>query len=184
MRVTCNSDFGEYSTILDDLDRVVRAIRCKKVAADKQFVAKTLKINLKSLFDLVKSHVMQGNSGVALVLYQELSGLAGSSMFRRISKTLRDSVGKSRGGRGAFSGNDYSGFTARYQGTFQSGRGRGSGGGVNRGKPALQQYGYQQYRRGDRDSRDAPANIRCYTCLEWGHGFQQCPKAPNSEGNQ
>ena len=127
---------------------------------------------------------MQGNHGVVLVLYQELSGLAGSSMFRRISKTPRDSVGGSRGGRGAFSGNDYSGFTARYQGAFLSGRGRGSGGGGDRGGPAFQQYGHQQFRRGNRDTRDAPMNIRCYVCLEWGHGFLQCPKAPNSKGDQ
>ena len=47
----------------------------------------------------------KGFSGIALVLYQELSGLAGSSMFSRVSRTLRESAGKPQGGRSVAASN-------------------------------------------------------------------------------
>ena len=170
--------------ILDDLDKIIKAIRPKKVDEEKKFIAQTLKMNMKSLFALVKSHVTQGVSGIALVLYQELSGLAGSSMFRRVSKTLRESAGKPQGGRGAASANRAEGSSAIPVG-FPPRRGRGSG--AYRGGFVNQFNRQRAFGRGagfnNRPRQQlAPQNMRCFRCLEVGHGYRECPA--NEAGGQ
>ena len=69
LRVICNSNLGGYALILDNLDKIIKAIRPKKVDKEKKFIAQNLKANMKLLFALVKIHVFQGVSGISLVLY-------------------------------------------------------------------------------------------------------------------
>ena len=171
VRIDCHSDVGDYSEIVHDLTRVIKEIKPAKMKTeDKIFVAKTLKTNLNSIFTLVQSHYMNGNSGVAAVLYNELSGLAGSSMIRRVSKVLRDSAGKSRGGRGG-------GVVGRSdqvpasQGVPQLNPRRGAPGG--RGGYNHYRYNYNNRPRGGNFPRPP---MRCYTCQVEGHRFQDCPQ--------
>ena len=167
MRVSCNTDHGDYSSILQELDKVIKAAKSRGIPPEKKFLAKTLRTTLRSLFSLVQSHTMNGHSGVAGVLYQELSGLAGSSMIRRVSRTLRDNAGKSQRGGGAAS-------APPAVGGFSGAPKRGSSGGRGRFGAMRQNY-LNRAGRGGNAGAPRKNNLQCFECLEFGHGYQQCP---------
>ena len=151
---------------------MIKEIKPKKAPEGKAFVAKTLKTNLNSIYSLVQSHCMHGNSGVASVLYNELSGLAGSSMIRRVSKVLRDSAGKSRGGRGGGTASRADQSTAPQSGGSSNQR-RGAPGG--RGGGNQFRFNYNNRARGGNigNFRPRPPMV-CFTCHEPGHRYQDC----------
>ena len=168
----CNSDYGDYSEILGDLARIIKQVKPKKVPDGKEFVAKILRTNLSSIYTLVQSHYMNGLSGVASVLYNELSGLAGSAMIRRVSKVLRGSAGNPRGMRGGASGSRSDPSPAS-QGGFPPNQRRGAFGGRgnfnrfnNRGRGG---------NVGNNNNNNGPrAPMVCFNCREPGHRYQDC----------
>ena len=176
VRMECHSDFGDYSEILGDLARILKHIKPKQLAGEKVFVAKTLRTNLTSIYTLVQSHYMNGHSGIAAVLYNELSGLAGSSMIRRVSKVLRDSVGKPRGGRGGSNGGRVDPAPAPQGGVPLNAR-RGSFGGrgnYNMGR-GPGRGNFNMGRGGHANNNGFPRPpMRCFECHEPGHRYQEC----------
>ena len=181
MRINCNYDSGgDYGLILHDLHKVIGIIRMRDFAGDKRFVAKTLKTNLKSIFKIVQGHTMSGQGGVASVLFNELSGLAGSAMIRRVSKTLRDSAGRARGGRGGGPGGRFEqapnvalgAFPRFQQRNGAGGRGGfGPGGNIGFRRNNLNQAPGGFGARGQNPRQP----LRCFACQELGHMYQQCP---------
>ena len=176
-RVDCNTDEGDYSGILKDLDKVIGKIAPKEVVDDKRFNAKTLKCILKTLYRDVQGYTRNGHAGVASVLYNKLSGLAGSSVIRRVGKALRDTAGKSRSPRGGGAGgrSDVAYPSAPqtigrrgFSNSFEQ-RGRSFGGRFPRNMRG-------PYKRGFLSSGDRPV-MRCFTCHKTGHGYQQCPES-------
>ena len=118
------------------------------------------------------------------MLYQELSGLAGSPVVRRVGKALRDSAGKSRGARGGGVASPRSENASLGAGSFPAARrgsyGNGFGGGfsaLRRGFPAR-----GQNQRGFGANNNRPP-MRCFSCGLVGHGFQQCPEGNRNNRN-
>ena len=174
----CNSDFGDYSEILGDLARILKHVKPKKQTEEKVFLAKTLKTNLTSVYTLVQSHYMNGFSGIAAVLFNELSGLAGSSMIRRVSKVLRDSVGKSRGGRGG-GPSGRSDQSPAPQGGFPPNQRRGALGGQGNFNMRFNNRG----RGGFMNNNGFQRPPVCFGCGEPGHRIQHCRRR-NQNQNQ
>lgn len=65
LRIDCNSDEGDYSGILRDLNKVIVKVKPTKRRADKQVVAKTLLCILKKVYHDVQLHARNGHDGVA-----------------------------------------------------------------------------------------------------------------------
>ena len=60
--------------------------------------AKSLRRTLEQFFTLIKTYVASGATGIARIIFNELSGLAASSTLRRVHKTLQQvTVGAARG---------------------------------------------------------------------------------------
>ena len=196
MRVECNSDSGDYSSILHGLRSIIKRIQTRHFVEEKQFTAKTLKTSLESVYALVKSHCMNGHSGVATVLFNELSGLGASSMIRRVNKTLQQSAGKSSQNRPVASSSRFSPGGGANQGGSSFAPRRGSFGG--RGG-----FGNDGFRRNNNNNNNNNNNrgfggnaggnagggrgvrppMICFNCLTEGHGYQTCrrPRAERPE---
>ena len=168
-RVECNTDSGDCSLIVHALKKVISASNPKHFdGGDKKILAKRLRTALNSVHMLVQGHASKGGVGVASVIFQELSGLAGSSMIRRVSKALKDSAGVARGargGRGAPSA--YENPSPLSRPSFPS---RG-------GFQAMRQNYLNRFQRGGGGGNRVAnrADMQCFECLQFGHGARECP---------
>ena len=106
---------------------------------DKRQVASALRTALRALFTRVKAHVLNRSPGVASVIFNELSGLGGSTSVRRVTKALALAAGVPGGSRGELNrrsdsvsgGGSGSGFQSRGVGGGFSGGSRYGNNGFN-----------------------------------------------------
>ena len=186
MRVECNSDSGDYSSILHGLRSIIKRIKTHRFPEEKHFTAKTLKTSLESVYALVKSHCMNGHSGVATVLFNELSGLGASSMIRRVNKTLQQSVGRGSQNRPVASTSRFVPGGGANQGGSAFAPRRGSFGG--RGGFG-NNNNFRRNNNNNNNNRGFGGNVRgrpplvCFNCLEEGHGYQNCRREPRNPAN-
>ena len=177
IRMECNSDSGDYSTMLYLFKKVIRSAKGSRVADPVKNKAQALRRTLKSIFHLIKTHCVNGNSGVATVLYNELSGLAGSSTIRRVNKTLQQTFGAARG---RLSSNTRSDSPTAVQASFPTNTGQTAG----RGGRGAFQGNFRRNFPNNRGNAGGAAGgrrvMRCFICNVVGHGFQQCPQRPDS----
>ena len=151
-------DEGPYQGLVEALKELCVSVDPARIPPSTKGRARQLKSILKSVYNRIKEFARRKFTGVAQLLYTEIAGHGGLSIFRRLDaacvanekseqKTSFGGVGYRRGGAEAARG----------------GRGRGGVG-----------------QRGRGDARRNAADILCYNCYQRGHIRNNCPEAPRN----
>ena len=152
-----------------------KVLRSARIAGEKKSAATNLRRLLRSIFNLVKAHCARGQTGIASVVFNELSGLTGSSTIRRFNRTLSQTYGLIRG-RQVPAGRTDATFNIRDMAPFRQPIPRG-------GRAAQPPVAAGVRRLFPFRGNGAPARnrggMRCYICDQEGHGYQQCPRRGN-----
>ena len=118
-------DKGPYQGLVESLSALCTAVNPKKVPSEKRRRARQLRSILKGVYSRIKECARQEYSGVAQLLFTEISGHGGLSIFRRLDaacvankKTEQKTSVDFRRGLGASRG-------PRARGMGQRGRGGG-----------------------------------------------------------
>jgi hypothetical protein len=147
---------GDYDSVLASFRRLRDRIRPRKVVSLIRPYAKRLKGLLCGMYSRMESHAIHKHPGVAQMIFSQVSGQAGESIYRWLEKQCRDYEVKE---------------TAPRAGPVSSFRERG----LKAGGPRFD----LSKGKGSGSSTPAPrrdyTKIQCHNCLLFGHFQSHCP---------
>ena len=145
-------DEGPYPGLVEALRDLVSAVDPHRFPPRIKARARELKSILKGVLERIKDAARRKFSGVARLLYTEIAGHGGLSIFRRLDAAcVANEKSEVKMGQGSFrrgGGGPYRGARAR------GGAPRGRGG-----------------------ARREMAEIQCFNCFRMGHMRNNCPDA-------
>ena len=153
-------DTGADSAILEILSRLVAAVNVDKFPSRIRPRAGTLKTILEGIFECLEAHAIRKRPGLARVLYNEISGVAGLPVIKRIEAASLACEKPSPRAAGSGGGLGGSG------GFRRGGRGRGGAAGL-----------------GGSGKRDL-SSVTCYSCFKKGHYRNACPEGAQADGKE
>jgi hypothetical protein len=156
-------DSGSYDAIFDVFRQLISSLSTRGQTGGRKRGMARVRAQLKEFLARCKAHSHQF-PGTARVIFGEMSGMAGSTVIRRLDKALRD-VATKEGSKGV--GRGESGGGPRFEGRPPRGFAR-RGGGARPGAG-----------RGGRSGRPYdPLVDKCFRCQVVGHLARDCKNPP------
>ena len=143
-------DEGPYSSLVESLRELISAVDPHRIPSADRARARELRSILKGVFERIKDCARRKFSGVAQLLYTEIAGHGGLSIFRRLDAAC---IANDKADNKSL--NNYR----------RSGAGPARGGRARGGAP-----------RGRGGARRDPAEVQCYNCFRVGHMRNNCPE--------
>ena len=156
-------DRGPYFNLIESL-RALCSACSDRVPSRKRKSVRKLRHVMKRVYDRLREYVRRGMTGIADILYTEMAGLGGLSLFRRLDTAFVDfQKTELRAVPERFDRREYRNGHGEYQNDrrFYSAPRGGRGGRAGRGGGRV------------RDLSD----MTCYNCYQTGHVRKNCPSA-------
>ena len=155
-------DWGAYDAIFDVFRQLIESLSLRGQSGGRKRAISRVRAQLREFLTRCEAHSRK-HPGVARVVFGEMSGMAGSSVIRRLDKALRDVA--SRDGLKNRSGVE----------SINSSRPDFR----NSGNPMRQDVGRARPRRGGLTKRGFdPLVDKCHRCKMVGHMIRDCKNPP------